>query len=36
MKFYLKNNKKVSARPDVNRSVNDNVHRVKPAEIKQS
>ena len=36
MKFDLKNNQKVSARPVVNRSVNDSVHRVKPTEIKQS
>ena len=36
MKFFPKNKKKVSARPDVNRGVNDSVHRVKPTVIKQS
>ena len=33
MKFHLRNNKKASAKSDANRSVDDNVYRVKPTEI---
>ena len=33
MKFRLENNKKASAKSDANRSVNDNVYRVKSTEI---